>query len=170
MNHLQNKRAREIQRFFRHIPASELWTIVKPFIWIEDFFFFVVQGHDATEHRVNTKCVPPSMAFYVSLFDIFYPKSTQWPEPYEHEGCQVKGLSAAVQRYSDTRQRCALGRSFRLSLMLLLSPWRKDFTANKTFLAFFFKCGKNSVQREGGCVQRKVGAGEWTVLMRRRKN
>lgn len=75
------------------------------------------------------------MAFYVSLF--FYPKSTQWPEPYEHEGCQVKGLSAAVQRYSDTRQRCALGRSFRLSLMLLLSPWRKDFTAHKTFLAFF---------------------------------
>lgn len=53
-----------------------LYMILKPFIWIEDFFF-LAQGHDATERRVNTKCVPPSMAFYVSLFDIFYPKSTQ---------------------------------------------------------------------------------------------
>lgn len=57
------------KRFFLDIskPVSCGWCW-KPFIWIEAVS---AQRHNATEHRVNMKCAPPSVAFRGSLCDIF---------------------------------------------------------------------------------------------------
>lgn len=74
-------------------PVSCGWCW-KPFIWVEACS---AQRHNATEHRVNMKCAPPSVAFRGSLFDIFYPKSSQRPGRNELCGCRVKGLSAAIR-------------------------------------------------------------------------
>lgn len=109
-------------------PVSCGWRW-KPFIWIEAFS---AQRHNATEHRVNMKCAPPSVAFRGSLFDIFYPKSSQRPGRNELGGCRVKGLSAAVQTFGDTRKQSVLGWKFQpLSMLLLPSDVSNLFSLPK---------------------------------------
>lgn len=62
---------------------------------------FSAARQDATEHRVNKRNMSGNMAFCVSLFDILYPKSTQWPEFTEPGGCQVKGMKDYLHLYRD---------------------------------------------------------------------
>lgn len=53
---------------------------------------FSACGQKATEHWVNKRHLPgnENMTFSLSLFDIHYPKSTQWPKLAEPRVCQLK--------------------------------------------------------------------------------
>lgn len=119
-------------------------------------------------------------AFSVSLFDILYPKSTQWPKPAEPGGRQPKilrrefrrseGLSVAAQRHRATSEisKSASEGSF---------PHRyrshhlkaNAFTPTKPFWLLWDVGGKkpHCTEREIGCVLTKVREKERMMLTQR---